>query len=92
MIELENTISQSNENIVSNVDGEKTMLSIKNSKYYNFDDIGREIWDLIERPISVLQLVSILTSRYEVNQAQYEEQVLTFLHELYDEFLIRIIE
>lgn len=39
-INLDHYIVQSEGNIVSDMDGEKVMLSIKNGKYYNLGKIG----------------------------------------------------
>ena len=53
-------------NIVSDMDGEKVMLSIQNGKYYNLGELGGEIWDLIKEPISTQELVHSLQSQYDV--------------------------
>ena len=50
------------------MDGEKVILSIKNSKYYNLGEIGGVIWDLIERTNSVSKLIDALMDQYEVEQ------------------------
>ena len=42
------TISQIKGNIVSDMSGEKIMLSIEKGKYYNLGEIGGEIWELIQ--------------------------------------------
>ncbi|WP_416149850.1 lasso peptide biosynthesis PqqD family chaperone [Salipaludibacillus sp. HK11] len=84
------TISQKSGNIVSDMDGEKVMLSINNGKYYNLGDIGGEIWELIEEPISIENLVSALISKYEIEKQQCEEHVLSFLEKLHKEDLIKI--
>ena len=51
---LETIIVQGKDNIVSDMDGEKVILSIQNGKYYNLGNIGGAIWDLINAPISVM--------------------------------------
>ena len=42
-------------NIVSDMGGEKVMLSVNKGKYYNLGEIGGDIWELI-RKISVNQI------------------------------------
>jgi len=84
------TVSQKSGNIVSDMDGEKVMLSINNGKYYNLGDIGGDIWELIEEPISIENLVSALISKYEVEKQQCVENVLSFLETLHKEDLIQI--
>ena len=46
-ISLKCQIVQSEENIVSDMDGEKVMLNVRKGKYYNLGETG-EIWDLIK--------------------------------------------
>ncbi|WP_209122930.1 lasso peptide biosynthesis PqqD family chaperone [Alkalihalobacillus sp. BA299] len=85
-------VSQGTGNIVSDMDGEKVMLSISNGKYYNLGDVGGDIWELIKDPLSIGQLVSTLTTQYDVDPSECEEQVLIFLGLLAEEGLIEVIE
>jgi hypothetical protein len=87
---LDNLIVQSQGNVVSNMDGEKVMMSIKNGKYYNLGEIGGRIWELIEKPVSVNTLIANLLLEYTIEQLDCEEQVLTFLDLLNKEELIYI--
>lgn len=81
-------VAQAEGNIVSDMDGEKVMLSIQNGKYYNLGELGGEIWERIKEPVSVGELVQSLQSQYEVESAQCEKQVISFLSQLSDEGLI----
>ncbi|PHA03106.1 PqqD family protein [Bacillus pseudomycoides] len=89
-ISLECQVVQSKGNIVSDMDGEKVMLNVQKGKYYNLGEMGGEIWDLIEEPITVAQLVTTLISSYNVERIECEEQVLSFLELLFKENLIYI--
>ncbi|MDQ0256591.1 hypothetical protein J2S74_004013 [Evansella vedderi] len=83
-------VTQREGNIVSDMDGEKVMLSISNGKYYNLGDIGGAIWDFIVEPISIYQLVSQLVSEYDVEFKECEQQVIDFLTHLKNEGLIEL--
>jgi Coenzyme PQQ synthesis protein D (PqqD) len=87
-ISLESMIVQNSGNIASDMDGEKVLMNIKNSKYYNLGKLGGVIWDLIESPTQVTKLISTLMSEYEVEQNECERQVMNFLDLLYKENLI----
>ncbi|WP_088079128.1 lasso peptide biosynthesis PqqD family chaperone [Bacillus mycoides] len=89
-ISLECQIVQSEENIVSDMDGEKVMLNVQKGKYYNMGETGGEIWELIKTPIMVTELVSTLLSKYNIERGDCEEQVLSFLECLFQEGLIQI--
>ncbi|AJD92691.1 hypothetical protein JMA_33740 [Jeotgalibacillus malaysiensis] len=82
-------ISQQPGHMVSDMNGEKVMLSIKNGKYYNLGAIGGEIWSLIEKPVTVEAVVTELESRYEVDRGKCEMEVLNFVDELMKENLIQ---
>ncbi|WP_458352143.1 lasso peptide biosynthesis PqqD family chaperone [Peribacillus frigoritolerans] len=83
-----NVITQNQGNIVSNMDGELVMLSIEKGNYYNLGVLGGEIWSLIEKPIKISDLLDKLISQYDVSQQECEEEVLSFLSDLYNEGLI----
>jgi hypothetical protein len=88
-ISFKHQIIKSGDIIVSDMDGEKVMLSVQNGKYYNLGKVGGRIWELMDRPVSVAQLVTALMSEYEVEQAECEEQVLSFLEHLRKEGLVQ---
>ncbi|RIX52617.1 lasso peptide biosynthesis PqqD family chaperone [Paenibacillus nanensis] len=87
---LSDVISSSKENIVSDMGGEKVMLSVKNGNYYNLGHIGGQIWDLIAEPISVDELVQKLLLEFEVERAECEQHVFSFLEHLRKEGLLVI--
>ena len=89
-ISLQNVVAQIPGNIVSDMGGEKVMMSIDNGKYYNLGEIGGDIWTLIEKSISVQEVVEALLTEYQVEREDCVEQVLTFLQQLYNEKLINI--
>jgi hypothetical protein len=88
MIALEDTVTQVKGNICSDMDGDKVMLSVKNGKYYNLGETGGVIWDLLETPIKVRELVKKMRVIYDVNEQECETQVLSFLDKLIGEGLI----
>lgn len=75
--------------VASNMDGEKVMMSIKNSKYYNLGEIGGAIWDAAVRPVTVSEIIARLLSEYDVSREQCERQVIAFLENLQKEGLIQ---
>ena len=90
-IGLKDYIAQTEGNIVSDMDGEKVMLSIKNGKYYNLGTIGGVIWDHLQKPILVDDLIRKLQSEYNVEAEQCIADVLPFIEHLYEENLITLI-
>jgi hypothetical protein len=89
-ISLLDVIVQGQGNIVSDMGGEKVMLSVHNGKYYNLGELGGRIWDLIKEPVWVSQLVRTLMLEYNVDQSECEQAVVSFLTHLSEEGLIQL--
>ncbi|QNK59903.1 lasso peptide biosynthesis PqqD family chaperone [Paenibacillus sp. PAMC21692] len=89
---LSDLVSSCKDNIVSNMGGEKVMLSIKTGNYYNLGNIGGYIWDGIATPVTVGALIDALTVEFAVGAEQCEEQVISFLEQLRKEGLILVNE
>ncbi|MBP1949023.1 lasso peptide biosynthesis PqqD family chaperone [Virgibacillus litoralis] len=87
-LSVQHLVSQKEGNIVSDMDGEKVMLSIHNGKYYNLGEMGGEIWELLKEPITVQNLIASLTEQYDVEHSECEEQVLSFLTLLLEEGIV----
>lgn len=83
------TIIQRNPDLLYNeIDREVVMLSIENSEYYGMDQVGSRIWEILEKPVSLKQLISSLTEEYEVNDQQCAEDIQNFLQGLVRKNLI----
>lgn len=91
-LSLKHIVVQGKGNIVSDMGGEMVMLSVSNGKYYNLGEMGGEIWEMIESPTVINELISKLMDRYTVEKSQCEEEVLAFLALLQNEKLIQIQE
>ena len=76
--------------VASDLDEKKVMLNIESGKYYGLDSVGSRIWELIEKPHTVRELVSELLKEYDVEENNCRQDVLVFLNKLYDQGLIDI--
>ncbi|WHY71054.1 lasso peptide biosynthesis PqqD family chaperone [Fictibacillus enclensis] len=89
-VELQTKVVQASGNIVSDMGGEKVMLSINNGKYYNLGSIGGIIWGKIKTPVKVSDLISDMLNDYQIDEEQCKEEVLPFLEQLHAEQLIQL--
>jgi hypothetical protein len=87
----EDVIAQGEEQVSTLVDRRAVIMSVDNGKYYNLDDIGSEIWTLIEKPVSVGYLCDRLMQKFEVEPATCEADVLALLDRLLKQDLIRVV-
>lgn len=81
-------VCQVDGNLVTDMGGEKVMLSIKNGKYYNLGEVGGQIWDHMENLITIPELITRLVEQYDIEKNECEKQVIPFLDHLVAEGLI----
>ena len=90
IISLDNTITQKKGLDATDMDGEIVMMDIDRGKYYSFNEVGSRIWNIIEKPLMVKEIVPILLNEFEVDEKTCEDSVLDFLSRIYNDELICI--
>jgi len=90
--ELDNKIPiKRNDDVLYNkLDEEVVMLSVENSEYYGFDSIGSRIWELLEEPLNLQEIVDRLTEEYDVSREICTNDTIKFLQKLADKNLILV--
>jgi hypothetical protein len=78
--------------IAAEADQDLVMVSIEKGFYYGLSNVGREIWEAIEHPKRISDLVDELTAIYNVDRSSCEQQTLSFLDDLLNEKLLRVID
>lgn len=73
----------------SKVDEEVVMLSLKNGAYYALNKVASRIWELIEKPREVSDIVEILLKEYEVDEDTCARETLNCLNDFKDKSLIK---
>lgn len=87
-INLETTIQQNKDILTSTIDGEKVMMSIRFGEYYGLGMTGSFIWDHIEKPIKVSELINLITEKYAVEGEKCFDDIAPFLNDLLEKELI----
>ncbi len=90
ILNKDSTVYRNPEMLSSNMDGEKVMMSIENGEYYGLNQIGSRIWELIETPKTIDDLVGKLTDEFDVSPEICENDVMVFLRELLEKNLITV--
>jgi len=80
---------QTEGNLVSNMNDEKVMMSISTGKYYNLGRVGGRIWEIMEQPTTIQNIVVKLIEEFEVEREACESQVTTFVLHLLNEGLLK---
>jgi len=84
------TVSLANNHFRADHDGSAIIMSISAGKFFSFDEIGFEIFNAIERPIRVDQLVADLAQKHNASEDVVMPDVLKFLNKLSENELISV--
>jgi len=89
-INLNSIVTQSTDQVSTELDGETVLMSIEQGNYYGMDKILSRIWALIEKPVAVSALRDQLMNEYDVKREVCEKDVLNVLNELSKENLLKL--
>ena len=84
----ETIIKRNNDILASDIDGEKVMMSIKQGEYYGMGKTGSFIWDNIEKPIKICDLIGLIIEKFNVEKEQCYNDISPFLTDLVEKELI----
>ena len=90
MLNLNCIVQRDPDIIAAEADQDLVMVSIANGFYYGVSDVARNIWQAIEHPKKISDLIDDLTSSYNVDRSSCEEQTLSFLEDLLIERLLQV--
>lgn len=90
-IQLSDEVTRNNDVLTTDLDGEIGMIHIETGKYYSLQHVSTSIWNLIDTPIRVSQIVDKLMDEYEVDEDTCATQTLQLLNTLIDLNLVHLI-
>ena len=90
MLTVTSIIQRDPEVIAAEADQDLIMVSIASGYYYGISNVAREIWDAIESPKRISDLIQDLTTTYNIDRTSCEDQTLSFLETLLKEGLVRV--
>jgi hypothetical protein len=90
MLHLNCVVQRDPEVLAAEADQDLVMVSIANGLYYGISDVAREIWEAIERPKKVSDLIDDLTGSYNIDRTTCKEETLSFLEDLRAEGLLKV--
>jgi hypothetical protein len=89
-LNLDCVVQRDHDVIAAEADQDVVMVSIANGLYYAVTDIAREIWETIDHPKKISDLIDDLTTTYNVDRHVCEEETLSFLEDLRTEGLLQV--
>lgn len=70
------------------VDGESVILDLEEGIYYGLNPVGARIWEVIQEPTSIEEVVDVITAEYDVTRDQCLDDTLSLLRDLRESNLI----
>ncbi len=71
---------------------EVVLLDLENDVYLKLNEVAARIWDLLEQPRQVQELLAILLEEYRVEPAQLEQDLYRFLQEMLQRGLVHVVK
>ena len=90
MLNLNCIVQRDPDVIAAEADRDLVMVSIANGLYYGVSDVAREIWETIERPKRISDLIDDLAGTYNIDRTTCEQETLAFLEDLRTEGLLKV--
>lgn len=85
VVAVENTL-------ITTLDGESVLLHTDSGKYFGFNEVGTEIWEMIQEPQSVETLSYEMVDKYDIDHETVRADVEALLTELIDKGLVKVIK
>ena len=76
--------------ISRDLDGEAVILNMKSGIYCGLNEVGARIWQLIQEPKSVKDVLDTLLEQYDIEPDRCEREVLALLQQMGERGLIEI--
>jgi Coenzyme PQQ synthesis protein D (PqqD) len=74
----------------SEIGSEVVMLNLRDGTYYGLDDVGAEIWRLIQTPTTIDRVVTALVDMYDVDTHRCRADAIALLENLAERGLVEV--
>ena len=91
-ITLDSTVCAASHHFDCDLDGEAAILNLKTGVYHGLNPVGAEIWRMLEKPVSVRELLDAMLAQFEVNRDACQADLMRLLDDLNDRGLISVTD
>jgi hypothetical protein len=82
-ISIDSRVQRKDSNlIISELDNDLVMMDIESGSYLSLNKTGRIIWEHIEKPILICDLIQQLMNRFSVDEKTCTTETLDFLNKI----------
>ena len=70
------------------VDNETVLLDLSSGIYFGLDGVGNRIWESVSKGLNLEETAAVITSEFEVDNAQAQSDVIEFAKNLVERGLL----
>ncbi len=85
------TIVVSKDVVSCDLSGETAMLDMKEGVYYGLNEMGTIIWEFIQEPVTIQEIVNNILEEYEVDEETCYGDVVELLEQMLENKLIETV-
>ncbi len=74
--------------LFSRIDDEVVMMSIETGEYYGLNPVASRIWELLETPHTLVNLIERLMQEFDIDEQSCRRDVETFLRQMIEKKLV----
>lgn len=71
---------------------ELVILQVDTGRYYSLNALGMQVWELVQHPTRIGDIVESITSAYEVERTRCEADVIALLQDMARNQLVSVHE
>jgi hypothetical protein len=90
MLNLNSIVQRAPDVIAAESGHDLVMVSVTKGLYYGISDVARGIWEAIEHPKKVSDLIDDLTASYRIDRETCVRETISFLESLRSEELVQV--
>jgi hypothetical protein len=79
-----------NDVLSSELGAEHVLLNLRDGIYYGLEDVGSDIWRLLQKPVSVGDICGAIVQTRDVDAERCRRDVVKLLGELMDRHLVEV--
>ena len=91
MLNLDSIVSYREDIDTTDIDEDKVMMDLEKGQYFALNSVGSRIWEEIQSPVKISEVVNILLSEYDVDRETCEKSVMEFIEGLDNAAFYRLI-
>ncbi len=87
---LNSTVSIASDVVSCDLVEEAALLNLKDGVYYGLNPVGARIWNLIQKPITVGEILDVILEEYDVEREVAQADLMELLEQLLEKELVKV--